>query len=136
VFKQSQLTRADVLSTSVDPLIKKLANREPRKLAGVPSSTETDLSAYSGRRLKIGKPPRNTKKTFTETRIGEGRNEDQERQNTEHDCPRTCYERNCDGRWRKTCIKLSKSNSVSTPYSTQQQHLNDSNNVELKITAT
>jgi hypothetical protein len=61
----------------------------------VPSSTETDLYAYSGRRLKIGKPPRNTKKTFTETIIGEGRNEDQERQITEHD------ERNCDGRWRK-----------------------------------
>jgi hypothetical protein len=34
VFKQSQLTRADILSTSVYPLIKKLANREPRKLAG------------------------------------------------------------------------------------------------------
>jgi hypothetical protein len=34
VFKQSQLTRADILSTLVDPLIKKLANREPRKLAG------------------------------------------------------------------------------------------------------
>jgi hypothetical protein len=34
VFKQSQLTRADILSTSVDPLIKKLANREPRELAG------------------------------------------------------------------------------------------------------
>jgi hypothetical protein len=34
VFKQSQLTREDILSTSVDPLIKKLANREPRKLVG------------------------------------------------------------------------------------------------------
>jgi hypothetical protein len=34
VYKQSQLTRADIPSTSVDPLIKKLANREPRKLAG------------------------------------------------------------------------------------------------------
>jgi hypothetical protein len=31
VFKRSQLTRADILSTSVDPLIKKLANWEPRK---------------------------------------------------------------------------------------------------------
>jgi hypothetical protein len=34
VFKQSQLTRADFLSMSVDPLIKKLANRELRKVAG------------------------------------------------------------------------------------------------------
>jgi hypothetical protein len=34
VFKQSQLTRTYILSTSVDPLIKKLANREPRNLAG------------------------------------------------------------------------------------------------------
>jgi hypothetical protein len=64
VFKQSQLTRANILFTSVDPLIKKLVNREPRKLAGTvgaPSSTETDLSVYSRRRLKIGKPPRNTR---------------------------------------------------------------------------
>ncbi len=28
---------------------------------GVPSSTETDLSAYSRKRLKIGKPPQNTR---------------------------------------------------------------------------
>jgi hypothetical protein len=41
VFKQSQLTGADVdiLSTSVDLLIKKMANREPRILAGTGWST-------------------------------------------------------------------------------------------------
>jgi hypothetical protein len=61
MLKQLQLTRADIHSTSVDPLIKKLANREPRKLADTPSSIETDLSAYSHRRLKIGKQPRNTR---------------------------------------------------------------------------
>jgi hypothetical protein len=59
---QSQLTRADILSTSVDPLIKKLANRNHGNwLVGVPSSIETDLSAYSRRRLKIGKLSRNTR---------------------------------------------------------------------------
>jgi hypothetical protein len=48
------------------------------------------------------KNPGTQEKTFTETRIGEGRSEDQERQITEHDCPRTCYERNYDGRWKQT----------------------------------
>jgi hypothetical protein len=61
VFKQSQLTRAVILSTSVDPLIKKLNHGNWLVPVGVPSSTETDLSAYSRRRLKIGKPPRNTR---------------------------------------------------------------------------
>jgi hypothetical protein len=64
VFKQSPLTRADILSTLVDPLIKKLANREPRKFAGTGWGAfqhNTDLSAYSRRRLKIGKPPRNSR---------------------------------------------------------------------------
>jgi hypothetical protein len=58
VFKQSQLTRADILSTSVDPLIRTGNHGNWLVPVGVP---ETDLSAYSRRRLKIGKPPRNTR---------------------------------------------------------------------------
>jgi hypothetical protein len=34
----------------------------------------------------LGSHPGTQEKTFTETRIGEGRNEHQERQITEHDC--------------------------------------------------
>jgi hypothetical protein len=47
VFKQSQLTRTDILSTSVNPLIKKLENRELWKLARTGWSAFTDLFAYS-----------------------------------------------------------------------------------------
>jgi hypothetical protein len=89
--------------------------------------------------LKIGKPPRNTREDVYWKKNWMGRSEDQERQITEHDCPRTCYERNCDGNlYGQTPLSSyldMKSNLVSTPYSTQQQHLNDWNNGELKITA-
>jgi hypothetical protein len=61
VFKQSQLTRANILSTSVDPNWRTGNHGNWLVPVGVPSSTETDLSAYSRRRLKIGKPPRNTR---------------------------------------------------------------------------
>jgi hypothetical protein len=57
----------------------------------VPSSKETDLSAHSRKDWKLGSHTGTQEKTSTETRIRKGRNEDQERQITEHDCPRTCY---------------------------------------------
>jgi hypothetical protein len=87
----------------------------------------------------LGSHPGTQEKTFTETRIGERRNEDQERQITEHDCPRTCYERK-DGNklgWANSFIKLFRHeikfgiDSILDTAATPQRLKNG----ELKITA-
>jgi hypothetical protein len=61
VFKQSELTRADILSTSVDPNWRTGNHGNWLVPVGVPSNIETDLSTYSRRRLKIGKLSGNTR---------------------------------------------------------------------------
>jgi hypothetical protein len=70
----------------------------------------TDFSAYSRKRLKIGKPPRNTRE---DVYISQELEREQERQITEHDCPRTCMketvteDENKVG-WANSFIKLSR----------------------------
>ncbi len=151
VFKQSQLTRADILSTSVDPL----ANREPRKLAGTGWSAfqhRDRLIRLLSRRLKIGKPPRNTKedvywnknwrgkkwrpgKTNYWTFLGLGVKLKPLSKDVLWKKLWRKMETNLDGQTPLSSYLDMKSNLVSTPYSTQQQHLSDWNNGELKITA-
>ncbi len=143
VFKHSQLTRSDILSTSVDPLIRTGNHGNWLVPVGVPSSTETDLSAYSRRRLKIGKPPRNTREDVYWNKNWRGKKRRPGKTNywtwlTKDVLWKKLWrkmETNLDGQTPLSSYLDMKSNLVTTPYSTQQQYLNDWNHGELKITA-
>ncbi len=105
VFKQSQLIRADILSTSVDPLIKKLANREPRKLAG----TSWSAFQHRDRRIRLlSQTTENWEATPEHKRRRLLKQElEREEMKTRKDkllnmTVQGRYERNCDGRWKQT----------------------------------